>query len=335
MVTGSAPKTPVSRNGPLVSVVIPTRDRAMLLRRALLSVLGQTYRDLEVIVVDDASNDGTADVVASIDDPRVRYYRHEDRRYASAARNTGIEKARGDYIAFLDDDDEWLPTKLSKQVRLMKDSPPEVGLVYCWMDHFDGQGRLVSQTHPTLRGYVLDQMLDRQRLGGCPTLLVRAAAVREIGGFDERLIRGNDGDFIRRICLRYQVDLLPEVLVRVHIGHGTRISDPTEQSLLAEVNALQIRLSKFGDQFRHHPRAHGATLRRLAVAKANAGNRTGLWAPLVRGIMLDPNLPDSILNGLRVLRAYFGVGVARAGQSAAEDGSSMGQIGPTTEKGGR
>ena len=259
MVTGSAPHNPVSPNGPLVSVVIPTRDRAMLLRRALLSVVGQAYQDLEVIVVDDASDDGTADVVASLDEPRIRYYRHDVRRYASAARNTGIEKARGDYIAFLDDDDEWLPTKLSKQVRLIEESPPEVGLVYCWMDHFDGQGRLVSQTHPTLRGRVFDQVLDRQRLGGCPTLLVRRAVFERVGGFDEELPRGNDGDFVRRVCLQYSVDLVPEVLVRVNLGHGhERITRFDEEGIRNAIKGHSAKLVKFTNELPAYPKQTAA-----------------------------------------------------------------------------
>ena len=231
---------------PLVSVVIPTRNRASLLSRAIASVQRQTYRDLEIIVVDDASDNEISELVASFDDPRIRSFRHELNRGASAARNTGIEHALGEYIAFLDDDDEWLPTKLAKQVRLIQEAPPEVGLVYCWMDHFDPQGRLVYKTHPTLRGYVFGQVLDRPRLGGCPTLLVRRRVFDSVGGFDEDLPRGNDGDFLRRTCLKYSVDLVPEVLVRVNVSQQReRITRFDEQGIRNAIKGQSVKLARF------------------------------------------------------------------------------------------
>lgn len=218
------------------------------------SVLNQTYEPLELIVVDDASDDGTADLVDSFDDPRVSYYAHETRRYASAARNTGINSARGEYIAFLDDDDEWLATKLAKQVALITGAPKDVGMVYCWMDHFDARGQLVGETHPTLRGHVFPQMLDRPRLGGCPTLLVRREVFDRIGGFDEQLPRGNDGDFMRRVCLKYAVDVVPEVLVHVHLGHGhERITSFDEQGIRNSLKSHRAKLLKFREELPKYP----------------------------------------------------------------------------------
>lgn len=248
--------TLVSReSGPLVSVVIPTRNRSSMLSRAIAGVLQQTYANIEVIVVDDASDDNTPDVAGAFDDPRVRYYRHRARRYTSAARNTGIRHSRGEYIAFLDDDDEWLPAKLSRQMPLMMQAPPEVALVYCWMDHFDAQGRLVYETHPTLRGNVFAQVLDRPRLGGCPTLLVRRGVIEEVGGFDEELPRGNDGDFVRRICLKYSVDVVPEVLVRVNVGHQhERITRFDEEGIRNAIKGHSAKLTKFRGLLPKYPK---------------------------------------------------------------------------------
>lgn len=100
---------------PTVSVVIPTYNRAHLVGRAIQSVLNQTYQDFEIIVVDDGSTDNTEEVVKSFNDPRIRYIRHDQNRGGSAARNTGIKMARGEYIAFQDSDDEWLPEKLESR----------------------------------------------------------------------------------------------------------------------------------------------------------------------------------------------------------------------------
>ena len=102
---------------PTVSVVIPTYNRADLLPRAIRSVLSQTYWNCELIIVDDCSTDNTREVVSTWTDSRIRYIRHPENRHQSGAINTGIEHARGQYVAFLDDDDEWMPTKLEKQVR--------------------------------------------------------------------------------------------------------------------------------------------------------------------------------------------------------------------------
>ena len=106
----------IAPNNPKVSVIIPTYNRADLLPRAVNSVLSQTFSDYEIIIVDDHSPDNTQDVIAAFTDPRIRSIRHRTNRRQSAAINTGIANAMGEYIAFLDDDDEWLPNKLEGQV---------------------------------------------------------------------------------------------------------------------------------------------------------------------------------------------------------------------------
>jgi glycosyltransferase involved in cell wall biosynthesis len=126
-----------------VSVIIPTFNRAHLINRAIQSVLSQTYRDFELIIIDDASNDGTEETAKKIissnksfHDPQIIYIKNRVRKGGSAARNIGIKLAKGKYIAFLDDDDEWLPTKLSEQVNIMNRSNENVGAVYAgfmWM----------------------------------------------------------------------------------------------------------------------------------------------------------------------------------------------------------
>ena len=134
---------------PKVSVIIPTYNRAGLLPRAVNSVLSQTYDDYEIIIVDDCSTDNTRDVIAAFTDPRVLSIRHQTNRRQSASINTGISNARGEYIAFLDDDDEWLPAKLEKQVAILDSSSSNVGLVYCWMDMIEDSTGNIS---PAARG---------------------------------------------------------------------------------------------------------------------------------------------------------------------------------------
>ena len=257
---------------PLVSVIIPTYNRAALVKRAIQSVLDQTYDNFEVIVVDDASTDSTVTVIANIKDQRLKYIRHEVNCHASAARNTGIASVKGELIAFLDDDDEWFPSKLEKQVPVLVNASPEVGLVYCWMDHFDSGGRVVGETHPMHIGWVFDKMLDRPRLGGCPTIIVRREVFDVVGVFDVDLRRGNDGDFIRRVARKYAVDVVPEVLVRVNVGHGfDRITKGDEQGIRNAIKSHQVKLTKFADELDSYPKQTANILSAIGHHHAQLG----------------------------------------------------------------
>ena len=127
---------------PLVSVIIPTRNRARFLAGAVKSVLEQSYNDFEIIVVDDCSSDDTTALMESFRGSGIRYFRHDRRLGGASARNTGIHQSTGEYIAFLDDDDEWYPEKLGRQMSTILASPPDVGGVYTGyfiVDRNDGQ----------------------------------------------------------------------------------------------------------------------------------------------------------------------------------------------------
>jgi len=240
---------------PLVSVVIPTYNRSHLITRAINSVLHQTYKNLECIVVDDASTDNTGELVHSINDDRIIYLRHDNNKYTSASRNTGIKNAKGKFIAFLDDDDVWLSTKLEKQVLLIQSLSKNFGMVYCWYDYFDQNEIIIREHHPKLRGDVFLHVLDQIGIGGCCSLLVRRDIFETIGGFDELLPRGNDGDFIRRVCNKYEVDFIPEVLVKVYSEHGSeRISDNTKEGIKNAILAEEIKFVKFESELENYPK---------------------------------------------------------------------------------
>ena len=274
---------------PLVSVIIPTHNRANLLPRSINSVLSQTYKNLECIVVDDGSNDNTHKVVADIKDDRLIFLQHDKNKNASVARNTGIKHAKGDLIAFLDDDDEWLPTKLEKQVPLIQSLTPDVGMVYCWMDYYDKNGKLISEVHPTLRGYIFPNVLDAQRIGGCPTLIVRREVIDLIGGFDESLPRGNDGDFIRRVCRKYEVDFIPEVLVKIYIKHCfKRISDNKEDSIRNIIKSLEIRFIKFEEDLNKYPREFASIYAMIGLRYSQIGEVKRSITNSVKAIMKSP-----------------------------------------------
>ncbi len=274
---------------PEVSVIIPTHNRQPLLMRAIRSVLEQTYKDLECIVVDDASTDATPQAIQSIADERLVYLRHERNRGASGARNTGIRVARGSLIAFLDDDDEWLPTKLAKQVPLLTELPEEYGMVYCWMNYLDDNGRIIQECHPTYKGDVFTSVLVKQGIAGCPTLLAKRRVVEEVGGFDESLPRGNDGDFIRRVCRVYRVDVIPEVLVQVHVAHGyERITNQTDRGIRNHLLAQRAKLDKFTEELQKYPHLKANLLANIGGSHLRLGEFRAALASLTRSFVLAP-----------------------------------------------
>ena len=198
---------------PTVSVVIPTYDRADVLPRAMDSALGQTVADLELVVVDDGSTDDTEAVVADYDDDRVRYVAHERNRGANVARNTGVEAADGEYVAFLDSDDEWKPTKLERQLDRL-DGEDDWVAAYCGFERAatDPTARAESAVagllaraddddRPTEGGEELagEILAGHLHPGAGSTLVVETAVARSIGGFDESLDRFQDPDIVLRI----------------------------------------------------------------------------------------------------------------------------------------
>lgn len=247
---------------PTVSVILPTYDRPEFLGRAVRSVLGQSYRDLELIVVDDGSPEDPRPVVESFDDPRIRYARHERNAGNAATRNTGIRMARGRYLAFLDDDDEWAPEKLARQVPVLESSAPDEALVYC-ARRILRDGRVVRVDAPGKAGDIFDDILP-YGLISCPSVLLKRTVLERVGLFDEGLRRGVDSDLWRRIAREYRVLYVDRVLVDCHVGHEKRISRlDSAEDLRADIQSAEAKLEKFGAELEERPAIHSLILRRL------------------------------------------------------------------------
>jgi len=182
-------------SAPLVSVVVPTYDRPTHLERAVESVVDQTYEHVELIMVDDASPTPAVDVPTEMDvGCRFGYQciRHERNRGGSAARNTGIEAARGDFIAFLDDDDKWVLRKLEAQVaRAQREDSPAA--VYTGVRNVDRNGRTNAVKTRTIEGDVAKQLLYRNFIGTFSAVMVDAKVVERIGGVDNDFRTGRTG----------------------------------------------------------------------------------------------------------------------------------------------
>lgn len=189
---------------PVISVIIPTFNRAHLLGQAVRSVLDQQFESLEIIIVDDGSTDETPMVVAEMGSS-VRYVR-QDNKGAAAARNVGVELAKGQYIAFLDSDDLFLPEKLRMQSAVLA-SDPDVGMVYARALVMDESGVVLSrQWGGDLSGAIYPRMLFmHDSFITTPTVMVRAEVLRQVGGFDESMTVCEDLDLWRRIARRYRV----------------------------------------------------------------------------------------------------------------------------------
>lgn len=201
--------------GPLVSVVIPTYNREATIMRALDSVLAQTYADIEVIIVDDASTDSTVQLVNGCEDGRVRLIRMSENGGANAARNAGIRAAKGEYVAFQDSDDEWLENKLERQMAHMLKSGAVAS--FCpYISFYNGQTRIVPEQNEDREQCGRDVMtlLRKYNVVSTPTLLVRADVFSEIGLFDEEIERLQDYEFVIRLVKRFPIDYIDEPLVR-------------------------------------------------------------------------------------------------------------------------
>lgn len=199
-----------------ISVIIPTYNRSNRISRAIRSVLAQTFKDFEIIIVDDASNDNTEEIVKAFNDARIKYIRHQKNCGAAASRNTGIKMAKGDFIAFLDDDDEWIPEKLEKQIKIFQENESILGVVYCGYVRIDEETqKIIDDWYPTNKGNVFKAVLSFGWMA-TPSLLIKKECFEKCGLFDEQLKIAEDGDLLIRIAKVYYFDYVPEVLVKIY-----------------------------------------------------------------------------------------------------------------------
>jgi glycosyltransferase involved in cell wall biosynthesis len=238
---------------PLVSVVVPAFNAAQTLPETLNSVRAQTYQNLDIVIVDDGSTDDTAAIVRNhmTQDPRIRLLSQNNGGVASA-RNAGIGAAAGDFIAFVDADDLWHPTKIAKQMALLLSASSTTALVYAPFRLIDGDGRVLGSQHRIgVDGWVLYRHFHVNLVGNGSSILVRKAVLKELGGFDTGLrAAGAEGceDLLLqlRIATRYQFGEVPEYLVGYRQRLGSMSSD-TEQMLKSGMLAVRHALAQCGD----------------------------------------------------------------------------------------
>jgi glycosyltransferase involved in cell wall biosynthesis len=206
---------------PLVSVVVITYNGAEFVGRAIESVLRQSWGNLELIVVDDGSTDDTPGVIARFDDPRLRYLKQTNRG-PNAARNYGIRESRGDFVAFLDCDDWWLPEKLCRQVARAREEPG-AGLVYSLALSVRSSGEEGPRFGTVNNGRVIDKLLHGNCIAGsASSAMVSRKAIAAVGLFDESLHYAEDWEYWIRIASQFDVACVPEYDVYLLSRPGSR-----------------------------------------------------------------------------------------------------------------
>ena len=216
---------------PKVSIIVPTYNRADMIADTIDSILNQTYKDFELIIVDNESTDNTEEVVKSYKDKRIRYFKHQNNGIIAVNRNYGTGKARGEYIAFCDDDDLWLPEKLEKQV-LELDKDSQVGFVCNNEIAFDNKGEHGERIRSRLRDsdFTFDSLVWTNPVS-CSTVLVRKAALDDVGVMDEspEIVTVEDYELWLRIAKKYRGKYinLPLGKHRTHRGAYTEGSIET------------------------------------------------------------------------------------------------------------
>jgi glycosyltransferase involved in cell wall biosynthesis len=212
--------------GPEISVIIPAYNASRTVAATVDSVLGQTFGDLELLVIDDGSKDDTAEVVDARDDPRVKCIR-TDNGGVSVARNRGLDLAKAPYVAFLDADDAWEPTKLEQQHRVMSESP-EVGLCFASTRHVDDDLETIALHRAPQRSDYSEALLLEGNIiaGSASSVMARTSAINEAGRFDPRLSLCADWDMWLRMSVVTSFLALDEALVLYRSVPGTMSGDP-------------------------------------------------------------------------------------------------------------
>jgi glycosyltransferase involved in cell wall biosynthesis len=297
---------------PTVSVIIPTYNRASLLPRAIHSVLGQTFGDLELLVVDDASTDATEEVVRGIADPRLRYLRRPANGGVSAAQNSGLAAARGEFVSFLHSDDEYLPVKLEAQVPLLRAT--DAGAVKGAVMIVEPDGEVLRRSN--LRGTTYENWLGFEKGVHVSPMLIRRPLAQALR-FDESLPGWEDVDFLIRFFRISRLEISDEPVVRLHTDGGHRLSSAANQ-----LRGMRGLFAKYERELRARPEARYRWHLLAAHFCARLGDAAGARGHLHECLAARPVAPALWLlylmslagdrGFMRAYRAYVGASRAKA-----------------------
>ncbi|MBK4732784.1 glycosyltransferase [Oxynema sp. CENA135] len=201
---------------PLISVIIPIYNGQKTIQETITSVINQTFKDFDILIINDGSQDSTLDILSEIDDPRLHVFSYPNAGLA-VSRNRGIEKAQGKFIAFLDADDLWTADKLEKQLAALQEHP-DAAAAYSWTDYIDESSQfLYPGSHLSENGKIHDKLFVRNFIENGSNPLIRRQALTEIGSFDPEMESAADWDMWLRLANRYSFICIPEVQVLYRI----------------------------------------------------------------------------------------------------------------------
>ena len=253
-------------NYPKVSIIIPTYNRAKLLSRAIKSVLDQTFKDFELFIVDDGSTDNTKEVVREFQkrDSRIKYIWQENSGAPARPKNTGIKNAKGNYIAFLDDDDEWLSEKLEKQLELFEGLESDLGFVGCNILVINESNKKIWREYKIPRyssQIFFEELLEGNFILTSSSIMIKKEVLDKIGLFDENLKFADDWDLWLRIAKKYRFDFVPEFLIKYYIHEG---SITPNLPPLKEAREFEFSFTKYKSDYEKYPFVYSIHLRKLA-----------------------------------------------------------------------
>ncbi len=240
----------------LVSVIIPTYKRPTTLKRAIDSVLNQTYKNVEVVVADDngIGTEGGLDTEAVMqeykNDSRVKYVQHEVNINGSAARNSGFRKSEGEFIMFLDDDDEFLPDKVSSQIEKLRSLDASWGACYSKYIRVAQDGKkIVSKSGEKREGDLLVEELKRNLfVGAGSNLMVRRSIVEEVGGFNENFLRNQDMEFLVKILKKYKLAYVDTLGLKIYVHPRVKRKETWDQITQKFLDSFNEEIEALGER---------------------------------------------------------------------------------------
>ena len=278
----------------LVSIIIPSYNREKTIKRSINSLLQQTYKNIEIIIVDDCSSDNTEEVVKKMDDDRISYYKLKENSGACFARNYGINKSRGEYIAFQDSDDMWENDKLQKQIEVLKKN--NYDMVTCKIHQIDEETERVIGTIPNnineSRLLKFDEIIEKNCIS-TPVILAKSECVKDIM-FDDEMPRFQDWDFALRFLKKYSIYFLNEVLFKQYCQKESITKNPQRG-----IDAYNILLKKYESEFHNNKKALANVY--IAYAALKKKNNEKYINYLMKGLQTH----FSIRNLLRTAKYIF------------------------------
>ncbi|NCD01144.1 glycosyltransferase family 2 protein [bacterium] len=277
---------------PLISVIIPTYNRAHFLPRAINSVLNQTYKNFELIIVDDGSTDETRKIIKKFlkKDLRIKYIYQKNSGGPSKPKNTGIQICKGEYIAFLDSDDEWFANKLEKQIKkyIKNNKNNNIGIVGCGAIRINTKNKKTKKVIPPRYVKIKSsKVLNKTIPHSCSSVMIKKSVFKKIGLFDNNIKTADDYEIYIRISRRYNFLFIREPLFNYYI-HEDNISKPNSEIDEEKIKEKQQIIKKHKKIFSKYPRAYSNEFKKIGTFKMLTKDYKNAKKYFIKSIKINP-----------------------------------------------